>query len=69
MGVSGILSVLLPVGWETDVLSVVYAFSSFLALDPWHMFTSFVPYILLSPMYINVLNMCVLSDSPLHDWS
>lgn len=35
----------------------VYAFSSLLAFDPWHMITSFIPYMLLSPMYINVLNM------------
>ena len=35
----------------------VYTVSSFLALDPWHMFTSFIPYLLLSPTYINILNM------------
>lgn len=40
-------------------LCIVYALSSILALDPWHMLTSFIPYMLLSPMYINVLNMCV----------
>ncbi|KAI0312347.1 glycosyltransferase family 2 protein [Amylostereum chailletii] len=34
----------------------VYTFASLLAFDPWHMFTSFIPYILLSPMYINILN-------------
>jgi len=39
--------------------SIVYAISSLLAFDPWHMFTSFVPYLLLSPMYINILNMLV----------
>lgn len=38
-------------------LDAVYAFSSLLAFDPWHMITSFIPYLLLSPMYINVLNM------------
>ncbi|KAL1672473.1 chitin synthase [Schizophyllum commune] len=37
----------------------LYALSSILALDPWHMLTSFIPYMLLSPMYINVLNMCI----------
>ena len=36
---------------------VVYALSSILAFDPWHMFTSFIPYMLLSPTYINILQM------------
>ena len=36
---------------------VVYAFSSLLAFDPWHMLTSFLPYLLLSPTYINILSM------------
>ena len=35
----------------------VYLFASILAFDPWHMLTSFLPYMLLSPSYINVLNM------------
>ncbi|KAF5316916.1 hypothetical protein D9611_003857 [Ephemerocybe angulata] len=52
---------------NTMVLSVLityglYAFSSFLALDPWHMFTSFIPYLLLSPMYINILNIYAFSN-------
>lgn len=34
----------------------VYLFSSLLAFDPWHMVTSFVQYMLLSPTYINILN-------------
>jgi len=37
----------------------VYTVASFLAFDPWHMFTSFIPYLLLSPTYINILNMFV----------
>ncbi len=37
----------------------VYALSSVLAFDPWHMFTSFIPYMLLSPTYINILQMYV----------
>ena len=37
----------------------VYALSSVLAFDPWHMFTSFIPYLLLSPTYINILQMYV----------
>ncbi|EIM82816.1 uncharacterized protein STEHIDRAFT_63761 [Stereum hirsutum FP-91666 SS1] len=40
----------------------VYIFSSFLAFDPWHMFTSFVPYMLLSPTYVNVLNIYAFSN-------
>ena len=43
----------------------VYFFSSLLAFDPWHMFTSFIPYMLLSPTYVNVLNVyafCNLDD-------
>lgn len=44
-------------------LSLVYLFSSFLAFDPWHMFTSFLPYLLLSPTYINILNVYVAFSS------
>ncbi|KAF9556711.1 glycosyltransferase family 2 protein, partial [Agrocybe pediades] len=40
----------------------LYAFSSLLAFDPWHMITSFLPYMLLSPMYINVLNIYAFSN-------
>lgn len=60
-----IFSILLTYGCEFFVVTkckpftriLVYAFSSLLAFDPWHMITSFIPYMLLSPMYINVLNM------------
>lgn len=41
----------------TPSLCIVYAFSSVLALDPWHMITSFGPYLLLTPTYVNILNM------------
>jgi chitin synthase len=34
--------------------------SSFLAFDPWHLFSSMFQYLLLAPFYINLLNMCVL---------
>ncbi len=37
----------------------VYFASSMLALDPYHLVTCFAQYILLTPMYINVLNMYV----------
>ena len=43
------------------ILFLVYALSSILAFDPWHMVTSFVPYIFLSPAYINILNMLVIT--------
>lgn len=35
----------------------VYVVSSLMAWDPWHIITSFLQYILLSPTYINVLSM------------
>ncbi|KAH6913854.1 chitin synthase [Coprinopsis sp. MPI-PUGE-AT-0042] len=40
----------------------LYAFSSLLAFDPWHMFTSFIPYLLLSPAYINILNIYAFAN-------
>ncbi|KAL6300445.1 chitin synthase-domain-containing protein [Sparassis latifolia] len=40
----------------------VYCFSSLLAFDPWHIFTSFIPYLLLSPTYINILNIYAFSN-------
>ncbi|KAI3406877.2 CHS2 [Candida oxycetoniae] len=43
----------------------LYFFASFLYFEPWHMFTSFIQYILLSPSYINVLNIyafCNIDD-------
>ncbi|KAI0295847.1 glycosyltransferase family 2 protein [Multifurca ochricompacta] len=40
----------------------VYTVASFLAFDPWHMFTSFIPYLLLSPTYINILNIYAFAN-------
>ncbi|KAJ7084332.1 chitin synthase [Mycena belliarum] len=40
----------------------LYASSSILAFDPWHMITSFIPYVLLSPTYINILNIYAFSN-------
>ncbi|CAL1706544.1 unnamed protein product [Somion occarium] len=40
----------------------VYLCSSFLAFDPWHMFTSFMPYLLFSPTYINILNIYAFAN-------
>ncbi|TCD70328.1 hypothetical protein EIP91_003957 [Steccherinum ochraceum] len=40
----------------------VYFFSSILAFDPWHMITSFIPYLLLSPAYIIILNVYAFAN-------
>ncbi|KAH8119128.1 chitin synthase-domain-containing protein [Phellopilus nigrolimitatus] len=53
--------------YSTQLFSVLitygaYTMSSLLALDPWHMMTSFVQYILLSPTYTNVLNIYAFSN-------
>jgi chitin synthase len=46
---------------------IMYFVASFLFLDPWHMFTSLVPYIFMSPSYINVLNIYAFCNT--HDVS
>ncbi|ODV58404.1 chitin synthase I [Ascoidea rubescens DSM 1968] len=46
---------------------VLYFLASFLYAEPWHMFTSFLQYILLSPSYINVLNIYAFCN--IHDIS
>jgi len=38
---------------------------SFLFFDPWHMFTSFVQYLLMTPTYINILNVYAFCNT--HD--
>jgi chitin synthase len=38
---------------------------SFLFFDPWHMFTSFIQYLFLTPTYINILNVYAFSNT--HD--
>jgi len=45
----------------------VYLFASFLYRDPWHMFTSFIPYLLLAPSFTNVINVYAFCN--LHDVS
>ncbi|OZJ05044.1 hypothetical protein BZG36_02133 [Bifiguratus adelaidae] len=45
----------------------LYFCSSILWLDPWHMFTSFLQYLLLAPSYINVLNIYAFCNT--HDVS
>lgn len=38
---------------------------SFLFFDPWHMFTSFIQYLILTPTYINILNVYAFCNT--HD--
>ncbi|EFW17326.1 Chitin synthase, class 1 [Coccidioides posadasii str. Silveira] len=44
---------------------VLWLVASILFFDPWHMFTSFLQYILLTPTYINVLNIYAFCNT--HD--
>jgi len=46
---------------------VLYFVASFMYFEPWHMFTSFIQYIMLSPSYINVLNIYAFCN--VHDIS
>ena len=46
---------------------VLYFVSSIIYLQPWHMITSFIQYLLLSPSYINVLNIYAFCN--VHDIS
>jgi chitin synthase len=46
---------------------IMYFVASILFLDPWHMFTSLIPYIFMSPSYINVLNIYAFCNT--HDVS
>lgn len=46
---------------------VLYFVVSFLFFDPWHMFTSFFQYLLLTPTYINILNVYAFCNT--HDIS
>ncbi|KAF1808020.1 chitin synthase [Eremomyces bilateralis CBS 781.70] len=46
---------------------VMYFIASFLFFDPWHMFTSFIQYLLLTPTYINILNVYAFCNT--HDIS
>ena len=45
----------------------LYLVSSIIYLQPWHMLTSFIQYILLSPAYINILNIYAFCN--VHDLS
>ncbi|KAF2138588.1 glycosyltransferase family 2 protein [Aplosporella prunicola CBS 121167] len=44
---------------------LLYFIVSFLFLDPWHMFTSFFQYLLMTPTYINILNVYAFCNT--HD--
>ncbi|OZJ04234.1 Chitin synthase 1 [Bifiguratus adelaidae] len=46
---------------------IMYFVASVLFLDPWHMFTSFVPYLFMMPSYTNVLNIYAFCNT--HDVS
>lgn len=46
---------------------LLYFIASFMFFEPWHMFTSFVQYLLLSPSYVNVLNVYAFCNT--HDIS
>ncbi|KAH7915695.1 glycosyltransferase family 2 protein [Hygrophoropsis aurantiaca] len=45
----------------------LYIISSLIALDPWHMLTSFTQYLLMSPSYVAVLNVYAFAN--IHDIS
>lgn len=45
----------------------VYMISSCIALDPWHLITSFAQYLLLSPTFINILQVYAFAN--IHDFS
>lgn len=58
--------------FATLILSMVSTYAlwiivSFFFLDPWHMFTSFLQYLLMTPTYINVLNVYAFCNT--HDLS
>ncbi|KAF2503095.1 hypothetical protein BU16DRAFT_521716 [Lophium mytilinum] len=44
---------------------VLYLLVSIIFLDPWHMFTSFIQYLLMTPTYINILNVYAFCNT--HD--
>ncbi|KAM0798984.1 chitin synthase 2 [Usnea florida] len=44
---------------------ILYFVISFLFFDPWHLFTSFIQYLLLTPTYINILNVYAFCNT--HD--
>ncbi|EMC92146.1 glycosyltransferase family 2 protein [Baudoinia panamericana UAMH 10762] len=46
---------------------LLYLVTSIIFLDPWHMFTSFIQYLLLTPTYINILNVYAFCNT--HDVS
>lgn len=45
----------------------IYLIASILYFEPWHMFTSFIQYLLISPSYINILNVYAFCNT--HDIS
>ncbi|KAH0175043.1 glycosyltransferase family 2 protein, partial [Aureobasidium melanogenum] len=47
---------------------ILYFVVSFLFLDPWHMFTSFLQYLLMTPTYINILNVYAFCNTHDNTW-
>ncbi|KAK3825572.1 MAG: chitin synthase 1 [Benniella sp.] len=69
---SGITSVLQDAMFRNTVLSLastygLYFFASFLFLEPWHMFHSFIQYLFMVPSYVNILNVYAFCN--IHDIS
>lgn len=52
---------------STALTYALYFVASFLFFEPWHMFTLFLQYLLVSPTYVNVLNIYAFCN--LHDVS
>jgi len=71
-GVSRVITLITDGPFRDIILSfastyVMYFVASFLFFDPWHMFTSFIPYLFMTPSYINVLNIYAFCNT--HDVS
>lgn len=69
---SGITSVFQDQMFRNTVLSLastygLYFFASFLFLEPWHMFHSFIQYLFMVPSYVNILNVYAFCN--IHDIS
>lgn len=70
--VAGGTSILQDAMFRNTVLSLastygLYFFASFLFLEPWHMFHSFIQYLFMVPSYVNILNVYAFCN--IHDIS
>ncbi|RUP43257.1 putative chitin synthase division I [Jimgerdemannia flammicorona] len=71
-GASAVISLISKGPFRDIIISlastyVMYFVASFLFFDPWHMFTSFIPYLFMTPSYTNVLNIYAFCNT--HDVS